>query len=92
MQDLLWSALYGALGSALLNGSSYVKNTSKEQFDAVKLGKSVLLGMATGIGANLMGLSSESFIATPLYASIALAIENLIKAISRKKSKLRNAL
>lgn len=92
MNEMLLQAIYGALGSAALNFSFYMKLLNGEKFDWVKFLKSVSLGAVTGFIATFWGIAPNAIIASPLYASVAMAIENVLKSIIRQNSKLRQTV
>ncbi len=89
---LLAHAGYGALGSLFLNGSKYLKDIKKEDFDIVKFAKSLSLGAVVGFVAPFIGVDSTAIVSTPIYGYIAVGIENVWKAIFRRKSTLRRTL
>jgi hypothetical protein len=88
----LMQGLYGALGSFFLNGSIYLKSTGTEGFDVVKFLKSVLVGAGVGFAVGMTGISEDIVMGSPIYASAGMAIENLLKMLFRKDTKLKQAI
>ena len=92
MDELLLQALYGALGSASIALTFYMKQLNGEKWDWVKFLKSVILGFGVGGVAAYFGLQGDLILASPIYATLALLLENLLKAIFRADSKVRQVV
>jgi len=82
MWELLQAAIGAGAAAVCLNLTFWLK--SKEPFDFGKFATSILLAFGVGIIGTILGVEISIIEASPLYAAIAIVLENLIKATSRR--------
>lgn len=73
---ILWTALASAASAAL----SYAKGQNKkESWDWSKAGRSVALALFVSVAGSYSGLAPETIMASPVYAWLAVQLENGLK-------------